>query len=395
MNETVIEPGVVLGVLGGGQLGAMFAAAARRLGYHVAVWDPDASAPAHQWADHSFAHSFEDPDAFEQFTRLARCVTYEWENVPVGLCDRLEQCVPVRPSGRILRIIQDRIEQKSFLETEGFPVPAFRALTAPDQLPAAVAALGYPCICKTATAGYDGKGQWRISGPDDVKPVLAQLRSAARAGMRWIVEQFVDYDRELSLLAVRGLHGEVRLYPLVENLHQDGILRQTTVPAQVSPAVEEQADALAERFVSGVNGIGVFCVELFLLRSGGLLINEIAPRPHNSGHYTLDACTVSQFEQQARAIAGLPLGEVRLLSPAVMINLLGEEMERVSRQPGLAAFLTVPGAVMHCYGKRTVRAGRKMGHLTFLAPLRETAAARAESVRSALARQPAVASKPS
>ena len=381
-------------MLGGGQLGAMFAAAARRLGYQVAVWDPDQDAPAHQWADHSFPCSFGDEEAYDRFANLVSVVTYEWENIPIQLCERLEGRRAVRPASRILRVIQDRIEQKRFLNAQGFPVPAFKVAASPDQL-AVARELGYPCICKTATAGYDGKGQWRITGDDDLTRMQAELRATACPGGRWIVEQWLDFERELSLVVVRGIGGEVRVYPLAENLHQDGILRQTTVPASVSSTAASEAEALADRLVSVLEGTGVFCLELFLMRDGRLFINEVAPRPHNSGHYTLDACTVSQFEQQARAICGLPLGEVRLLTSAAMINLIGDEVERVRTQPGLSELLAVPGAVMHLYGKRAVRAKRKMGHLTFLAQSIETAVARAEKFRSQLTHRAALSSKSS
>jgi 5-(carboxyamino)imidazole ribonucleotide synthase len=381
---SVIEPGAVVGMLGGGQLGAMFAAAARRLGYQVAVWDPDRDAPGHQWADHSFPHPFEDDGTYRRFTDLVSVVTYEWENIPIRLCEQLECRRPVRPAGRILRVIQDRVEQKSYLHAHGFPVPSFRVATSPEKLTVA-GDLGYPCICKTATAGYDGKGQWRIGSAEDLPRVQGELRSTAREGARWIVEEWLDFERELSLLVVRGIHGAVRVYPLVENLHQDGILRQTTVPADVPAATASEAAALAERLAIDLDGVGIFCLELFLMRDGRLLINEVAPRPHNSGHYTLDACTVSQFEQQVRAVCGLPLGEVRLLTPAVMINLIGDEVKLVRTQHGLSRLLDLPGAAMHLYGKRAVRTRRKMGHLTFLAQQPEAAAARAEAFRLQLA----------
>ncbi|HET6675172.1 MAG TPA: 5-(carboxyamino)imidazole ribonucleotide synthase [Nitrospiraceae bacterium] len=385
MTGSVVEPGRVVGMLGGGQLGAMFAATARRMGYRVAVWDPDRDAPAHRWADHSFASAFDDDETYDRFANLVGVVTYEWENIPIGLCERLEEDGPVRPAARILRVVQDRIEQKSFLHAQGFPVAAFSIMTSPEQL-GRLGELGYPCICKTATAGYDGKGQWKIAGEEDLRLVQTALHAAARPGSRWIVEKFLDFERELSLMVVRGVRGEVRVYPLAENLHEDGILRRTAVPAAVSAGVAAEATALAERLVSALGGVGVFCLELFLMKNGDLLINEVAPRPHNSGHYTLDACTVSQFEQQARAVCGLPLGEVRLLSPAAMINLIGDEVERLCAESDLSELLAVPGAVPHLYGKRTVRARRKMGHVTFVAPLLETAVARADAFRSRLAR---------
>jgi 5-(carboxyamino)imidazole ribonucleotide synthase len=371
-------------MLGGGQLGAMFAAAARRLGYQVAVWDPDPDAPAHRWAEHSFPYPFEDEEAYRRFADLVSVVTYEWENIPIRLCERLERQKPVRPATGILRVIQDRIEQKSCLRAHGFPVPAFRVAASPEELMVA-RELGYPCICKTATAGYDGKGQWKVNSATDLSRVQAEVRATARGGCRWIVEEWLDFERELSLLVVRNVQGKVRVYPLAENLHQDGILRQTTVPADVPAATAFEAAAMAERLVSHLDGVGVFCLELFLMRDGRLLLNEVAPRPHNSGHYTINACTVSQFEQQARAVCGLPLGEVRLLTPAAMVNLIGDEVERVRNQPRLGQLLSWPGAVMHLYGKRTVRARRKMGHVTFLAHQQQAAVARAEAFRSQLA----------
>lgn len=380
-------------MLGGGQLGAMFAAAARRMGYRVAVWDPDRDAPAHRWTDHSFPAAFDEEATYERFTDLVSVVTYEWENIPIRLCERLEERTVVRPAARILRVIQDRVEQKSFLQAHGFPVPAFRVMTSPEQLAQAVEDLHYPCICKTATSGYDGKGQWKIAAEEDLGSAQAELRATARPGSRWIVEQFLDFERELSLLAVRGAGGDLRVYPPVENRHEHGILRQTIVPAGVSPGVAAEATALAERLISALDGLGLFCLELFLMKDGALFINEVAPRPHNSGHYTLDACTVSQFEQQVRAVCGLPLGEVRLLSSAAMINLIGDEVETVRAEPEFSRLLAVPGAVMHLYGKRTVRARRKMGHLTFVAPSRETAVAYAETVRARLARAAAVSLK--
>ena len=381
--NSVVEPGAVLGVLGGGQLGAMFTEASRRLGYPVAVWDPDPDAPAHRLADYSFPNSFEDSVAYERYASLVKAVTYEWENVPLLLCKRLEQRITVRPSSRILGIIQDRVEQKSFLRTHHLPVPAFKAVASVDEFDI-VKDLGYPCICKAATAGYDGKGQWKINSRDHLRLLQTEWRSTARPGARWIVEQFLDFDRELSLLAVREGQGSVRVYPLVENIHENGILRQSIIPARVSSRVATAATALAVRVVSALEGVGIFCVELFLMKDGELLINEVAPRPHNSGHYTLDVCTVSQFEQQVRSVCGLPLGEVRLLSPAVMLNLIGDEIMAVHRQPDLTECLDIPGAILYVYGKRAVRPRRKMGHLTFVAPDQNMALARAAEFRSRL-----------
>lgn len=377
MSQTILEPGSVLGLLGGGQLGAMFAGAARRMGYRVAVWDPDADAPAHQLASHSFAGPFSDEALRAQFADSVQAVTFEWENVPAALCEWLEQRLRVRPAGALLRTIQDRIEQKQFLRTQRLPVPSFTAIESPDQLAGAVEAIGIPALCKTATSGYDGKGQWALRRGSDLPAIEQTMWAMARPGLRWIVESFVDFARELSVLVVRENGGGCRTYPVAENRHEQGILRVTVVPASLSSQVAAKAAELAALAVTALNGIGVFCVELFETRKGDLLINEIAPRPHNSGHYTLDACSVSQFEQQVRVLCGLPLGEVRLLSPAAMVNLIGEEVRAVTSGPGLSDLLSIPEAILHLYGKRVVRSGRKMGHVTFVAPQRDVAVDRA------------------
>ena len=385
MKAMAIGPGSVLGVLGGGQLGAMFTTAARRLGYHVAVWDPDPEAPAHGVATHSFSVPFSDQHIFERFTNLVSVVTYEWENIPAELCRALEQRRPVRPSSAVLSVIQDRLEQKEFLASNRFPVPLFASLTTPDQLAPAVRQVGYPALCKTATAGYDGKGQWRILLESDVGEVERILSESARPGMRWIVESFVPFERELSILVVRGSDGQSCTYPLAENEHEEGILRTTMVPAPGSPVVAERAAALGLQVVDRLEGVGVFCLELFQLPSGELLINEIAPRPHNSGHYTLDACSMSQFEQQVRTTSGMPLGEVRLLSPAVMVNLIGDDVTTLLKGAGCRTLLDIPGAVLHLYGKRAIRPSRKMGHVTFLGETLSLALDHAKQFRDGLA----------
>lgn len=377
MTEKILEPGSTVGVLGGGQLGAMFAGAARRMGYHVAVWDPDADAPAHRLASCSFSAPFSDTTTREKFSAVVHAVTFEWENVPAPLCEWLEQRHRVRPSSSVLRVIQDRIEQKQFLQSRRLPVPAFTTIDSPDHLAAAVQELGTPAICKTATTGYDGKGQWGIRQRSDVGQVEKALRASGRSGIRWILETLVSFERELSVLVVRGEEGECRTYPVVENRHEDGILRITQVPASISSNVAAKAADLSSQAVTALKGVGVFCVELFQQPGGELLINEIAPRPHNSGHYTIDACSVSQFEQQVRVVCGLPLGEVRLLSPAVMVNLIGEEVRTVTTDRGYHDLLSFPGAVLHLYGKQVVRPGRKMGHITFLADRNQLAAERA------------------
>jgi 5-(carboxyamino)imidazole ribonucleotide synthase len=379
-----IEPGSVLGVLGGGQLGALFARAAAAAGYGVAVWDPDPDAPAHRFAAHSFPAPFADLDTLSAFAGAVSVVTYEWENVPAELCERLERERPVRPSSGVLRRIQNRLVQKRFLAGQGFPVPRFAALTDPDQMPEALREVGAPAVCKTSMAGYDGKGQWKVDDPAAVAHILPGMKASARPGMQWIVEAYVPFERELSILAARGVDGQVIVYPLVENEHEQGILRTTLVPALVARAVAERAETLARAVVERMEGVGLFCLELFLLPGNDVQINEVAPRPHNSGHYTLNACSLSQFEQQVRTVCGLPPEHPRLLSPAAMVNLIGEELAWMKQDPECLKLLELPNTFLHDYGKREARPRRKMGHVTFLAADRATAKARAEQLRNRL-----------
>lgn len=365
----------------------MFASAARRMGYHVAVWDPDASAPAHRLATHSFSQPFTDQATLDSFSRLASVATYEWENVPVTLCERLEARTPLRPSSAILKIIQDRLVQKNYLSAQGFPVPAYAPVLSPSGLQDAVGQIGAPAICKTCTAGYDGKGQWKILQLTDVSAIEPALRKMDREGVSWIVENMIPFERELSILIARDSHGQSVRYPVAQNEHVDGILRTTIVPADIPPAIASRAADLATEVIDRLNGVGMFCIELFQMANGELLINEIAPRPHNSGHYTLEACTVSQFEQQVRALCNLPLGEVRLLSVAAMVNLIGQDVTSTTTSNGCVAVMTIPGAVLHLYGKQEVRPQRKMGHVTILADDAETVRKRVHRLYDVLSSQ--------
>jgi 5-(carboxyamino)imidazole ribonucleotide synthase len=279
----------------------------------------------------------------------------------------------MRPSGAVLRVLQDRIEQKQYLSSRHLAVPAFTVVASTSQLRSAVDRLGLPAVCKTAKSGYDGKGQWLLRDISDMRDV-EQVLEATKPGHRWILEQFIEYVGELSVLVVRSENGASSVYPVVENRHESGILRESRVPASIPPEVAEKATELSKQAVTALQGVGVFCVELFQAKDGSLLINEVAPRPHNSGHYTLDVCTASQFEQQVRVTCGLPMGETRLLSPAVMVNLIGEEVRAVTSSKGSYALYSTAGAVLHLYGKRLIRPGRKMGHVTFTAPQAPAAA---------------------
>ncbi len=379
----MIQPGAMIGVLGGGQLGAMFTTAARRLGYRVAVWDPDPDAPALKLADLPLAAPFTDQASLDSFSTAIATATYEWENIPAATVQALERRVPVRPAARILTTIQNRLEQKRFLAGHKIPVAPFQAATSPEHV-TVPDAVGFPALCKTATLGYDGKGQVRLTGPDDVRALVQELRAQKQPQGRWIIERFLPFKKELSVLVVRGADGDCRCYPVVENVHEAGILRTTRVPAAIDEATAQRATALAASVIDKLDGVGVFCVELFLMNDGGFFVNEVAPRPHNSGHYTLDACPVSQFEQQVRAVCGLPLGEVTLASPAVMVNLIGEDFTKATTDAEIKKFLSKSGAKLHVYGKKSVRPGRKMGHVTFLADSADEAWASATSLKRLL-----------
>jgi len=376
-----IHPGAMLGILGGGQLGAFFTAAAKTLGYRVAVWDPDADAPALKLGDLPLAAPLTDQTALDTFSAAISAATYEWENIPIATVQALEQRMPVHPSARILQVIQNRLQQKTFLAGKKIPVAPFQAVTSLDEL-TVPDAIGFPALCKTATLGYDGKGQWRLSSQDDVRRVQQELKGQPQP--RWIIEQFLPFEKELSVLVVRGADGDRRLYPVVENVHEDGILKTTRVPAGIDDKTATRAAALAGAVVDALNGIGVFCVELFLMKDGRLFVNEVAPRPHNSGHYTLDACTVSQFEQQVRAVCGLPLGETKLTHQTVMVNLIGENFTKATTDAKIKTFLRDAGAKLHIYGKKSVRPSRKMGHVTFLGMTADAARTSADTLTQML-----------
>jgi 5-(carboxyamino)imidazole ribonucleotide synthase len=353
--------------LGGGQLGLFFSIAARRMGYPVVVWDPDPDAPARIGADLFVCKPFDDPSGLRSFLKEVRAVTYEREHLPLPLVEEIEAEVPLRPGSRALRLLQNRILEKEALLTAGLPVVPFCPVADAAALAMAVQRVGFPAVCKTATAGYDGRGQWRLDRPSEVATLAASLPCLASDAPGFVVERWVPHEKELSVIVVRDVAGEMVAYPVAENVHENGILRTSQTPAQIDPAQAEQASRLAREAVVGVGGAGVFCVEMFLLVDGNLVINEIAPRPHNSGHYTMDAAAVSQFEQQVRVLCGLPLGRPDLHAPhSLMINLIGSEVEVLQSAPHLSRILA--DARLYLYGKREVRPGRKMGHLCVIGP---------------------------
>ncbi len=345
-----------IGIIGGGQLGRMLAMAAARLGYRTVILEPQRDCPAAQVANDQIVAAYDDAAALDALARQCAVVTYEFENVPVDAARRLGATLPVLPPPRALEVAQDRLIEKTFLNGIGVATAAFRAVDRDADLAEALDAFGGRGVLKTRRLGYDGKGQKVFAGhPADVTGTFA-----AMGGAPLILEAFVEFEREISVIAARAVDGAIAVYDPAENVHRDGILRSSTLPARISAQTREAAHAAASTILSSLDYVGVIGVEFFLLPDGSLLANEIAPRVHNSGHWTEAACAISQFEQHIRAVAGLPLGDPRRHSDCVMENLIGDDVLRV---PDLAR---EPDLMLHLYGKEDIRPGRKMGHFTRL-----------------------------
>jgi 5-(carboxyamino)imidazole ribonucleotide synthase len=370
-----ILPGSIVGVLGGGQLGRMFALAARRMGYRVHVYADQPDAPASQVADLSVVAPYDDLHQVAQFSRGVNVLTFEFENVPAVSAAAAEAETIVRPNGRALEIAQHRVREKQFLAGRGLPVTPFAAVESERDFRSALSRIGKSrAVLKTARLGYDGKGQVPIDADADLGVAWGSLgRTDA------VLEAFIDLEREISVIVARGSDGAVATYAPIDNTHRHHILDLSVAPAPIPAALADEAIRIAIAVVDALSYIGVLCVEFFVARDGRLMINEIAPRPHNSGHLTIDACRTSQFEQQVRAICGLPLGSTELLLPAAMANLLGDLW--ADGEPDWPAALTFPSVALHLYGKRSARPGRKMGHLTSLGP---NAASDVQRARDAL-----------
>ncbi|HEX8071862.1 MAG TPA: 5-(carboxyamino)imidazole ribonucleotide synthase [Pyrinomonadaceae bacterium] len=368
-----ILPGAKIGVLGSGQLGRMFAMAARRMGYLVHTFSPDTDTPTGQVADVEVAAAYDDLEAVRAFARGVKVVTFEFENVPAETAAAVAELVPVRPSGHVLHTTQHRLREKTFLAAHGFPVTPFRHVRTLAELRAAVAALGTPAVLKTAGFGYDGKGQRLLRHENEVDEAFAALD-----GREAILEAFVDFECEVSVVCARGADGAVVHYGVIENRHERHILDSSVAPADVPPAVAREATEIALSLLAQLDVVGVLCVEFFLTKAGRLFVNELAPRPHNSGHLTIDACVTSQFEQQVRAVCGLALGAPAQLRAAAMVNLLGDLWQQ--GEPDWRRVCAHPHVKLHLYGKHEARRGRKMGHLTALA---DTTAEALEIVRAA------------
>ncbi|MCA1978154.1 MAG: 5-(carboxyamino)imidazole ribonucleotide synthase [Thiobacillus sp.] len=371
-----ILPGATLGILGGGQLGRMFTVAARTLGYKVMVLDPDPASPAGQMADVHLQAGYTDEAALDRLAQSCAAVTTEFENVPAASLIALAEHCRVAPGAGAVAIAQDRSHEKSWLAQHGFATAPFALVYSEGDLDAALAEVGTPALLKVARFGYDGKGQARVETRDSARAALREF-----GGQPCVLEAYVKLDGEVSVVLARNDAGECALFPVAENRHVDGILDVSLVPARVSASIVQQAQDLARAVADALGYVGVMAVEFFLVE-GRLLINEIAPRPHNSGHYTLDACVTDQFEQQVRVLAGLPPGDTRLLSPVAMVNILGDRWQNGG--PHWAALLAHPNVKLHLYGKETARPGRKMGHFNVLDADAAAALKLAEALRDAL-----------
>ncbi|HFD31613.1 MAG TPA: 5-(carboxyamino)imidazole ribonucleotide synthase [Gammaproteobacteria bacterium] len=354
-----ILPGTTLGMLGGGQLGRMFTIAARTMGYEVVVLDPDKESPAGKLATTHICADYSDQVALDQIAKNCDAITTEFENVPAATLDALAKTKPVRPGAKAISIAQDRIQEKNFLKDNGFTTAPFAVIHSLEDLKNSISEIGTPSILKVSRFGYDGKGQFGINTESDIEKAWQALEGEA-----CVLEQRMPLDIEVSVVLARGTQGEVATYPVSENIHEGGILDVSVVPARIDKALEEQVIDMAKEITTALDYIGLMAVEFFI-SNGKILVNEIAPRPHNSGHYTLDACLTDQFEQQVRAVCGLPLGDTTLLSPVVMINMLGD-IWHGGQTPKWQKLLDHPNVKLHLYGKREARPGRKMGHFNVL-----------------------------
>lgn len=349
----------------------MFAIAARRLGCRVHTLEPAPDSPAGQISDLEVTAAYDDLEKLEEFARGVDVITFEFENIPSSSLDCVAKIRPVRPRPEVLHICQNRAREKEFLSRNNFPVAGYRVVESAAEAAAEAVAMGFPCVMKTADFGYDGKGRSKLGSAADAAEAWAAL-GASRA----VLEEWVDFRCEISVVCARDASGRVECFPASENLHRNHILYRSIVPARIDPSIAREAELLAVRIARALDAVGLLAVEFFVRRDGTLLVNELAPRPHNSGHFSFDACVTSQFEQQLRAVCGLPLGSPRLLSPVVMVNLLGDAWE--NGEPDWTALLSDPDVKLHLYGKSEVRPGRKMGHFCVLKPTIEEAVEAAE-----------------
>lgn len=373
----LILPNSTIGVFGSGQLGRMFAIEARKMGYRVHTFSPDQDTPTGQVADIETSADYANLDAVRNFARSVDVVTFEFENVPFEAVAAASEFVPVFPRGDILHTTQNRLREKQFLSSNGFPLADFRPIRLIDDLFRAVAEIGLPAVLKTAGFGYDGKGQSVLREPHDIETAFAAL-----AGAEGVLEGFVDFEKELSVVAARSIDGGFVDYGVIENSHRNHILDVSFAPADIPEEASREARAITRGIADAFDYVGTICVEFFLLKDGRLLVNEIAPRPHNSGHLTFDACVTSQFEQQLRAVCGLPPGGTDFYRPAAMANLLGDLWSH--GEPNWAAALEDTTVKLHLYGKSEPKPGRKMGHITAVGETASAAVSAATAARKRL-----------
>ncbi|PPA83908.1 5-(carboxyamino)imidazole ribonucleotide synthase [Brevibacillus laterosporus] len=372
-KEKQIKPGSTIGLLGGGQLGRMISLAGRAMGYRFVVLDPTEDSPCGQVSDQQIVARYDDQLAARKLAQLSDVITYEFENVDAGVAAILEEEAFVPQGSKLLSITQHRVKEKTTLQACGLPVAPFRVVASAEDVRAAVVELGLPAVMKTATGGYDGKGQWVLRSFEEIEEAFSCL---AKAKTELIVEKFVPFTKELSVIVARNVSGEIAAFPIAENIHRENILHQSIVPARIAREIQQRAERLAIELAEKLEMVGLLAVEMFLTEDGGLYINEMAPRPHNSGHYTMDACLTSQFEQHIRAISNLPLGSTKLLSPVVMVNILGEHVaplfKKIDQLPKKAK--------LHLYGKQEAKEKRKMGHINLVAESVDVALQQAEKL---------------
>jgi 5-(carboxyamino)imidazole ribonucleotide synthase len=369
-RESLLNPGSTIGIIGGGQLGRMLAIAARQMDYKTIVLDPDPGCPTGQVADGQIVDAYSSRNASRELARTSDVVTYEFENVDADSVSAATELAPVRPSASVLRTAQHRLHEKNALLNAGVAVAPFRKVESLDDLNKASADLGFPMVLKTATQGYDGKGQVIITRKEDLEHSFELLNSRR---VELIVEQFVPFTMEISAICARTADGQTATFPPSENIHRNHILDVSIVPARIPDSIIENAQLLAADIAVQLDVVGLIAVEMFVTKDNELLVNELAPRPHNSGHYTQDGCDTSQFEQLVRVLTGLPITEPKLLSPTVMVNLLGEIWEDTDGDPDWARALELPGVSLHLYGKTGAKVGRKMGHINVVADTVEDA----------------------
>jgi 5-(carboxyamino)imidazole ribonucleotide synthase len=368
-----ILPNSTIGVFGSGQLGRMFAIEARKLGYRVATFSPESDTPTGQVADIEITAAYEDLEAVERFAKTVDVVTFEFENVPSGCIETAAKFVPVHPKGEILYITQNRLREKTFLAKNGFPVTPFQHIKSLEDFEI----VSFPAVLKTAGFGYDGKGQAKLKSSAEIEKAFQML-----GGQEAILEEFVEFEKEVSVVCARDAKGNFAHFGVIENGHANHILDVSFAPAIVSEKIHGQAVEITRNIAEKFGYVGTMCVEFFLTKDEKLLVNEIAPRPHNSGHLTIDACITNQFEQQVRAVCGLPLGSTEYLKPAAMANLLGDVWQK--GEPAWARALEVENVKLHLYGKAEARPGRKMGHLTALADSAEKAVENVKRAKASL-----------